>query len=69
MQGLVPEAYAAFAQRIFASLGQVSAVTTPADVAQAVWRALLRRLTACGQAVGACATVATHAPAVIVEGA
>ena len=39
MQGLVPEAYAPFAQRIFASLTQVDAVTTEADVAQAVWRA------------------------------
>jgi NAD(P)-dependent dehydrogenase (short-subunit alcohol dehydrogenase family) len=39
MQGLVPEAYAPFAQQIFASLGQLSAVTDPADVAQAVWRA------------------------------
>jgi len=39
MQGLVPEAYAAFAQQIFTSLGQLSAVTDAADVAQAVWRA------------------------------
>jgi NAD(P)-dependent dehydrogenase (short-subunit alcohol dehydrogenase family) len=39
MQGLIPEAYAPFAQRIFASLTQVSAVTTEADVAEGVWRA------------------------------
>ena len=39
MQGLVPEMYAPFAQRIFASFTQVAAVTTEADVAEAVWRA------------------------------
>jgi NAD(P)-dependent dehydrogenase (short-subunit alcohol dehydrogenase family) len=39
LEGLIPEAYAAFAQRIFASLGQQSAVTTESDVAEAVWRA------------------------------
>jgi NAD(P)-dependent dehydrogenase (short-subunit alcohol dehydrogenase family) len=39
MQGLIPEAYAPFAQRIFAALTQPTAVTTEADVAEAVWRA------------------------------
>jgi len=39
MQGLIPEAYAAFAERIFASLGQLPAVTHESDVAEAVWRA------------------------------
>ncbi|WP_411884911.1 SDR family oxidoreductase [Polaromonas sp. YR568] len=39
MQGLIPEPYAPFAQGIFASLGTMSAVTTAADVAEAVWRA------------------------------
>jgi hypothetical protein len=39
MQGLIPEAYAPFAQRVFASLGRCSAVTTAPDVAEAVWRA------------------------------
>jgi NAD(P)-dependent dehydrogenase (short-subunit alcohol dehydrogenase family) len=39
MQGLIPEAYAPFAQAIFASLGNPGAVTTAADVADAVWRA------------------------------
>lgn len=39
MQGLIPEAYAPFAQAIFATLGQPAAVTTAADVAEAVWRA------------------------------
>jgi NAD(P)-dependent dehydrogenase (short-subunit alcohol dehydrogenase family) len=39
MQGLIPEAYAPFAQRIFASMAQLDAVTTESDVAQGVWRA------------------------------
>ena len=36
---LIPEAYAAFAQPILAAFAQVSVVTTPADVAEAVYRA------------------------------
>ena len=39
MQGLIPEAYAPFAQRIFASFAQPGAVTTESDVAEVVWRA------------------------------
>ena len=39
MDGLVPEAYAPFAQRVFASFSHPTAVTTEADVAEAVWRA------------------------------
>lgn len=40
MDGLIPEAYAPFAQRIFASLANgPAAVTTETDVAEAVWRA------------------------------
>ncbi|QQX86495.1 SDR family oxidoreductase [Cupriavidus necator] len=39
MEGLIPAAYASFAQGIFASLSQPAAVTTEADVAEAVWRA------------------------------
>ena len=39
MQGLIPEAYAPFAQSIFAVLGRPTAVTTEPDVAEAVWRA------------------------------
>jgi short-subunit dehydrogenase len=40
MEGLIPEAYAPFAQRIVASLAQgPAAVTTEAGVAEAVWRA------------------------------
>jgi len=39
MQGLIPEAYAPFAQAIFAALGNPTAVTTAKDVAEAVWRA------------------------------
>jgi NAD(P)-dependent dehydrogenase (short-subunit alcohol dehydrogenase family) len=39
LEGLIPEAYAPFAQGIFASFGQQSAVTTESDVAEVVWRA------------------------------
>jgi NAD(P)-dependent dehydrogenase (short-subunit alcohol dehydrogenase family) len=39
MEGLIPEAYAPFAQRIFAAIGQPAAVTTESDVAEAVYRA------------------------------
>ena len=39
MEGLIPEAYAPFAQRIFAAFGQPAAVTSESDVAEAVWRA------------------------------
>ena len=39
MEGLIPEAYAPFAERIFASFAQPAAVTTEPDVAEVVWRA------------------------------
>jgi NAD(P)-dependent dehydrogenase (short-subunit alcohol dehydrogenase family) len=39
MEGLIPEAYASFAQPIFAKYAQPGAVTAPSDVADAVWRA------------------------------
>jgi NAD(P)-dependent dehydrogenase (short-subunit alcohol dehydrogenase family) len=39
MQGLIPEAYAPLAQSIFSTLRNPAAVTTAADVAEAVWRA------------------------------
>ncbi|NBD08376.1 SDR family oxidoreductase [Corallococcus silvisoli] len=39
MEGLFPEAYAPFAQHIFASLGQPAAVTRESDVAEVVWLA------------------------------
>ena len=39
MDGLIPEAYAAFAQRVLAAFEQPAAVTSPSDVAEAVWRA------------------------------
>jgi NAD(P)-dependent dehydrogenase (short-subunit alcohol dehydrogenase family) len=40
MEGLIPEAYAPFAQRIFTSLTQgPAATTTESDVAEVVWRA------------------------------
>jgi NAD(P)-dependent dehydrogenase (short-subunit alcohol dehydrogenase family) len=39
MQGLIPEAYAPYAQSVFATLGAASAFTTESDVAEAVWLA------------------------------
>ena len=39
MEGLIPDVYAPFAQPIFAAFAQPAAVTTEADVADAVWRA------------------------------
>jgi short-subunit dehydrogenase len=39
MQGLVTEAYASFAQSVFAMFTTMPAVTTEADVAEAVWQA------------------------------
>jgi len=39
LEGLVTEPYAPLAQRIFASLSDMPAVTREADVAQAVWQA------------------------------
>lgn len=39
MEGLIPEPYAPFAQRSLASFAQQTAVTTEADVAEAVYRA------------------------------
>ena len=39
MDGLIPEAYAPFAERTLASLGQPTVVTSESDVAAAVWRA------------------------------
>jgi NAD(P)-dependent dehydrogenase (short-subunit alcohol dehydrogenase family) len=39
LEGLIPEGYAPFAQRIFASYAQPAAVTTESDVAEVVWRA------------------------------
>jgi NAD(P)-dependent dehydrogenase (short-subunit alcohol dehydrogenase family) len=41
LEGLLPEPYAPLAQRVFAALGQgPAAVTTGADVAEGVWRAV-----------------------------
>jgi NAD(P)-dependent dehydrogenase (short-subunit alcohol dehydrogenase family) len=39
MQGLIPQAYAPYAQSIFAAMGQPEAVTSEQDVALAVWMA------------------------------
>ncbi|HKU14042.1 MAG TPA: SDR family oxidoreductase [Steroidobacteraceae bacterium] len=40
MQGSIPEAYAAFARQILTEFAQPTAVTSPSDVADAVWRAV-----------------------------
>jgi NAD(P)-dependent dehydrogenase (short-subunit alcohol dehydrogenase family) len=39
IEDTIPEAYAPFAQSVFAALGQVAAVTSEIDVAEAVWLA------------------------------
>jgi NAD(P)-dependent dehydrogenase (short-subunit alcohol dehydrogenase family) len=39
MEGLIPEAYAPYAQSVFTAFTQPTAVTTETDVAEAVWRA------------------------------
>jgi NAD(P)-dependent dehydrogenase (short-subunit alcohol dehydrogenase family) len=39
MEGLISEAYAPFAESIFAAFAQPAAVTTEFDVAEVVWRA------------------------------
>jgi hypothetical protein len=39
MAGLIPDAYAPFAQPIFAAFAKPAALTTEADVAEAVYRA------------------------------
>jgi NAD(P)-dependent dehydrogenase (short-subunit alcohol dehydrogenase family) len=39
MQGLIPEAYARFAEPIFAAFARPAAVTSESDVAEVVWRA------------------------------
>jgi NAD(P)-dependent dehydrogenase (short-subunit alcohol dehydrogenase family) len=39
MQGLIPEPYAPFAQRIFAAFATPAAVTKESDVAEVVWQA------------------------------
>jgi len=40
MDGLIPEPYAAFAQRVMAGVGHRGLVTHESDVAEAVWRAV-----------------------------
>jgi NAD(P)-dependent dehydrogenase (short-subunit alcohol dehydrogenase family) len=39
LKGLIPEAYASYAQEVFAAYVEPAAVTTAGDVAEAVWRA------------------------------
>ena len=43
MEGLIPEAYAPFAQPIFAAFAQPAAVTAESDVAEVVWRCSISR--------------------------
>lgn len=40
MEGLIPEAYAPFAEPIFSAFSRPAAVTTESDVAEGVWRAV-----------------------------
>jgi NAD(P)-dependent dehydrogenase (short-subunit alcohol dehydrogenase family) len=40
LQGLIPPEYAPFAQRIFGAIAEQSELTSPSDVAEAVWRAV-----------------------------
>jgi NAD(P)-dependent dehydrogenase (short-subunit alcohol dehydrogenase family) len=40
LQGLIPPEYASFAQRVFGSIAEQSELTSPSDVADAVWRAV-----------------------------
>ena len=40
MEGLIPEPYAPYAERIFAAFGQTTVVTRERDVAEGVWRAV-----------------------------
>ena len=40
IEDMIPEAYASFAQPIFAAFAQPAAVTTETDVADAAWRAV-----------------------------
>jgi len=61
MQGLIPEAYAPFAEQIFRSLGQQhAAVTRESDVAEAVWRAANDSSTTLRFAAGADAIALAH---------
>ncbi len=39
MQGLIPEAYADFAQNVFTAFATPAAITQPTDVAETVWQA------------------------------
>jgi len=39
MQGLIPDAYAAYARTVFSGLSDTTAVTTASDVGQAIWQA------------------------------
>lgn len=53
MQGAIPEAYAGFAQRVFAARAEDEPVTHAADVVDAVWRAATDRTAPLRLAAGA----------------
>lgn len=63
MQGLIPDAYAPFAQQVFAGFAQTQAVTREADVAEAVWRAANDTSTQLHFPAGADAMALAHARA------
>jgi NAD(P)-dependent dehydrogenase (short-subunit alcohol dehydrogenase family) len=62
MQGLLPEAYAPFAERIFAAFAQPTAVTKESDVAEVVWQAATDSSGRLHFAAGADAVALTRAP-------
>ena len=65
MHGLIPEAYAAYAQQVFALFAQPAAVTREIEVAEAVWQAANDRSQQLRYPAGpdAVALAATTAPA------
>jgi hypothetical protein len=62
MDGLVPDAYEPFAQRVFSSLPQAPTALTEADVAEAVWRAANDRSDQLRVAAGADAVARAQTP-------
>ncbi|GAP37983.1 SDR family oxidoreductase [Piscinibacter sakaiensis] len=63
MAGLVPPAYAAFAQTMLGSLAKVTAFTQPQDVAEAVWEAVHDDSARLRHAAGADAVALAGGPA------
>jgi NAD(P)-dependent dehydrogenase (short-subunit alcohol dehydrogenase family) len=63
MKGLLPEAYAGLAQKMFSTLTELKAVTDEADVAQAVWLAVTEADGPLRRPAGADAVALAHAVA------